>query len=898
MSLRTDNAELILTINGTKSAKTLKEMEDSARDLRKALQKIPIDSSDFKVAAKAAAELDAKIKGIKSSLAAAKEENGLFQKAMGGFAKAGAILGTFFAAFSAVGSIVTAARETEKLFAVLKNATGGSEENARALFKELQDFAATTPFALNEVVGAFTKLQQRNFNPTIEQLKTMGDIAASSGKSIDQFVEAILDAQTGEFERLKEFGIVAKKEGDNVQVSFRGQSETFKNTSENMNAYLLKLGELPGISGATAAIAGTLDGSLSNLGDNFNQLLATLGSAGGVFKTVVDAISTALGFVQRLTDRLLTGKRAVGEYSGVIEVVAFVLNAVWKVLQLVGLAIEGQVKLWTFLGQRVGDFIGYVREIPIVGELFETFIITPLRFIADAIDNLPAAWAGFVAATKQAAANIAADLKGLVLNARVFVKNIESALTFSDAGKAKIAAELRDLERQRDIAASSGKSIGEAYIEARDAVLAKSLPPEAAGGGGTTKKTGGGGGGNGGGSAAKKAKEEAEAAAGSLAFLRAEIAKVQKEIENTPGQSRALEPLIIQLKTAEAALKALEDRIAGLKTPTGDIIPTDAEIEALLGGGTARQTPGATDADRLAILDFNAFVLEEGMLTAEELAKFQLSLAQQKSNEELALEAKKQKDKQAEIKEAALSSASSIASATIQIRQNAIQQEAEEAISALDAEYAAKRKAAEGNQQALDRLNKQYEAKKAAIEKEAAEKRRRTALIEATIAAALAVVKALPNPLAAIAAGVAGAAQIAVIASSKFARGGYTGPGRGAVDSTGHHPVGVVHNDEWVAPKWMATHPVWGAQVAALENVRRRGFADGGYTTTPTVSISPLAGSLAATDSSLAAFGILAAEFRSFRADINSWQSSLNVSYLSIEQAGSDLSTVRVDSGI
>lgn len=284
------------------------QLIDRARQLQQIIQLIPQSEPEYE-------QLSAELKtindrlatirntakgvadGVKGGPAAIQKQSGAFGGLANVAAKAGAAVGVVYAAIASVSGIVNATRETEKLFAVLKNALGGGENRALAVFAELQEFAATTPFALNEVVGAFTKLQQRNFNPTIEQLRTMGDIAAASGKSIDQFVEAILDAQTGEFERLKEFGVVAKKQGDDVNVTFRGQSETFKNTSENLNAYLLKLGQLPGIQGATAAVAATLDGSLSNLGDNFNRLFATIGSGGGILKGIVDAFGSLVGKV-------------------------------------------------------------------------------------------------------------------------------------------------------------------------------------------------------------------------------------------------------------------------------------------------------------------------------------------------------------------------------------------------------------------------------------------------------------------------------------------------------------------------------------------------------------------------------------------------------------------------
>lgn len=74
------------------------------------------------------------------------------------------------------------------------------------------------------------------------------------------------------------------------------------------------------------------------------------------------------------------------------------------------------------------------------------------------------------------------------------------------------------------------------------------------------------------------------------------------------------------------------------------------------------------------------------------------------------------------------------------------------------------------------------------------------------------------------------AAQVALISGQKFAKGGFTGSG-GRTDETGHRVAGVVHNDEWVAPKWLVESPQFGGVINELEQVRQRGFAEGGYTT-------------------------------------------------------------------
>lgn len=68
------------------------------------------------------------------------------------------------------------------------------------------DFANKTPFETDSIVEATVRLQSYG----IDAQKTMtkiGDMAGVMNKDIMQAVEAVADAQTGELERLKEFGI-------------------------------------------------------------------------------------------------------------------------------------------------------------------------------------------------------------------------------------------------------------------------------------------------------------------------------------------------------------------------------------------------------------------------------------------------------------------------------------------------------------------------------------------------------------------------------------------------------------------------------------------------------------------------------------------------------------------
>ena len=93
-------------------------------------------------------------------------------------------------------TILDANRSFQQLEASLVTFTG-STQKAAEVFAVLQDFASRTPFALEEVVGGFNKLVARGINPSIDSLTAFGNIASGTGKSLDQFVEALADAATG-----------------------------------------------------------------------------------------------------------------------------------------------------------------------------------------------------------------------------------------------------------------------------------------------------------------------------------------------------------------------------------------------------------------------------------------------------------------------------------------------------------------------------------------------------------------------------------------------------------------------------------------------------------------------------------------------------------------------------
>ena len=190
--------------------------------------------------------------------------------------------------------------EFEKLGVVLTN-TLGSSSAAQSALKDIQTFAAATPFQVDELSESFLRLANRGMKPTMEQMRQMGDLAASQGKSFIQLTEAILDAATGEFERLKEFGIKGSKEGNKVTLMFKNQKVEVENTAEAISDAIRAMGDYEGVAGGMAAISGTLSGKVSNLKDNWSLLLNSLGGLKTIATVVVDGLNSMLGGLRKFS---------------------------------------------------------------------------------------------------------------------------------------------------------------------------------------------------------------------------------------------------------------------------------------------------------------------------------------------------------------------------------------------------------------------------------------------------------------------------------------------------------------------------------------------------------------------------------------------------------------------
>ena len=210
---------------------------------------------------------------------------------------------TLFAAFKlyeTAKQLIDTSANFERLETALKTITG-SASKARDAMKWITDFSAKTPYQLEEVTQAFTKLSAQGLDPK-RLLGPLGDTASSMSKSLDQAVEMFLDAVRGENERLKEFGVSAQTVGDKIVYHWsengRDMEVRAKNNAESITEALLKV--FSRFKGGMDEQSQTWSGMMSNMSDNWTVFQNKVMTSGPM-QSMKAVLSNMLAELDRLS---------------------------------------------------------------------------------------------------------------------------------------------------------------------------------------------------------------------------------------------------------------------------------------------------------------------------------------------------------------------------------------------------------------------------------------------------------------------------------------------------------------------------------------------------------------------------------------------------------------------
>lgn len=514
-----------------------------------------------------------------------------------GLAKVAAIGGTV--ALGALGVAATNKAATfESLQAGLTTAEGGNRSRGLAEFERAREFAASTPFTLEEITSALLRLKNLGLDASNTTLTAFGNIAASfPGKTMLDFTEAVADAVTFEWERLKEFGIKAKVDGDKVAFTFRGITTEVAKTSSAVAEYLKGIGNTQ-FAGAMEAQMNTFRGVMSNLQDAWDAFLVDVASHG-----LLDAMKEI--------GKELTGMTSSsGELSESLGVMlAKSVRALWKLFKDVQPSlVDLIVRFSEFMvaadggGEAIAEFIGLIAGFVSSASTFVEAVggmENALYLLAPAIAAVTMAMlglAGVPALIAVAAAATAAAIPGILNN---------SAETFEgqfDARQGQRATGDRKISGAMDVAFRHGTAIDSAVRQADDASLQE-----------VARGKWGGGPGRLAGMAHKSAIDAAKAE-----LIRRDLSKA-KTSATAAGSLVGLEQ---SRQSVDAAAKVASKQNADLKATAAAMASIDRKRLLEVAGGAMFGGRKVSEEDRkLAQVELVRRDLAAGAKTAERLAK-------------------------------------------------------------------------------------------------------------------------------------------------------------------------------------------------------------------------------------------------------------------------------------
>jgi hypothetical protein len=236
------------------------------------------------------------------------------------------------------GLAVKTAADFETLRTSLLSSFQGNQAAADSAFKTIEKFATTSPYQVEEVLNAFIKLKNLGLDPSEEALTSYGNTASAMGKDLNQMIEAVADASTGEFERLKEFGIKAKSEGDKVSFTFQGVTTTIGKNSEEIQKYLMDIGNV-NFQGSMDRQSETFKGRLSSLQDTFASFGDSIGTIILEFMSpMIDSLQELAEYFKKLSPET---QKTIVVIAGLAAAIGPLLLAIGGLMQLVPVMVAG-----------------------------------------------------------------------------------------------------------------------------------------------------------------------------------------------------------------------------------------------------------------------------------------------------------------------------------------------------------------------------------------------------------------------------------------------------------------------------------------------------------------------------------------------------------------------------
>ena len=262
----------------------------------------------------------------------------------------------------------------------------GDLETAQKTFWSLNGLEDETATATDKLAKAFVDLGNNGLTNSNEQLKTYATIAHGTGKDLNTLTDAVIAFSQGSTKALRQFGIMAKDNGDTISLTYKGSTTEIQKNSKALDEYLTKLAQnnFDGVLEAKLNTVSAATGRLDNAWGTFcTRLMQSNGGFGELIIMGNDFLANTLnGISEWLDDPAVIewfhnlAKTVRETFESIRTAWEGVKDFFGDTLELIGVEMKDGTGSWKLFFSNFFQFaqIGLLQLSQKVGELWDNTI--------------------------------------------------------------------------------------------------------------------------------------------------------------------------------------------------------------------------------------------------------------------------------------------------------------------------------------------------------------------------------------------------------------------------------------------------------------------------------------------------------------------------------------------
>ena len=302
---------------------------------------------------------------------------------------------------------------------VALSAFTGSMESAKAKFWELNALEDKTCQSTDKLANAFVILGKYGLDNSSKALTSYSQIAVAMNKTVEEVANAIGNASQGQFKSLKELGIQAKQEGDQIILTYQGVTTAIGANTGELEKYIQKLSD-NNFSGILEEKTKTVEGAMGRMKNAWGTLQTVLFNADTPFgKFFVNGLNEITEFINSAISLIQTPEiqQVFTEVCDTLKDTAQnLLDGLADITDtFLGENCDTWQKRWTEIGEIVSTWLNYIEQglISLIGvakmvaTYFKRLIIDPWMHLPQLWDDISNAdgisgiWDAFISYQKQ-----------------------------------------------------------------------------------------------------------------------------------------------------------------------------------------------------------------------------------------------------------------------------------------------------------------------------------------------------------------------------------------------------------------------------------------------------------------------------------------------------------------